>query len=160
MSPAMPLGSARTNDRLVRAPTMPEIVRAAAAYFGIAVSQLRGRSGVATIAHARGIAMHLCREDGKQTYSAVGQFFGRDHTTVLQAWKRVAAGDGSELAAIRHLLAGVTATDGQLRLPTVPLTLCNGCELLRGEIAALRAELIELRLKLSGGLELDANAAF
>ena len=38
---------------------------------------------------ARHIAIHLCRARTGETLSAIGKFFGRDHSTVINAMRRI-----------------------------------------------------------------------
>lgn len=70
--------------------TPVEIMNAVAAYFGITVDDLTGKSRQQAIANARQIAMYLCREMTQLSLPKVGQVFGgKDHTTVMYARDKV-----------------------------------------------------------------------
>ena len=66
------------------------IQEATAAEFGITPEALLARDRTPTIAFARQVAMYLARELTDQGLPALGrEFGGRNHSTVLHAWKRV-----------------------------------------------------------------------
>jgi chromosomal replication initiator protein len=67
-----------------------DIIKAVSEYFAISADDLHGPSRIATIALARQIAMHLCREMTPLSLPKIGQIFGgRDHTTVMYATRKV-----------------------------------------------------------------------
>jgi chromosomal replication initiator protein len=77
-----------------RAPAQPCSVRriqeATAEEFGISPEALLARDRTPTVAFARQVAMYLARELTDHGLPALGrEFGGRNHTTVLHAWKRV-----------------------------------------------------------------------
>jgi chromosomal replication initiator protein len=60
--------------------------------FGLDVEQLQSRSRTRNLVHARQIAMYVCRELTDLSYPQIGrEFGGRDHTTVIHAYDKVAA---------------------------------------------------------------------
>ena len=66
------------------------IQEATAEEFGISPEALLARDRTPTVAFARQVAMYLARELTDQALPALGrEFGGRNHTTVLHAWKRV-----------------------------------------------------------------------
>jgi chromosomal replication initiator protein len=66
------------------------IQEATAEEFGIAREELLARDRTPRVAFARQVAMYLAREMTDQGLPALGrEFGGRNHTTVLHAWKRV-----------------------------------------------------------------------
>ena len=66
------------------------IQEATAEEFGIAPEALLARDRTPTVAFARQVAMYLARELTDNGLPALGrEFGGRNHTTVLHAWKRV-----------------------------------------------------------------------
>ena len=66
------------------------IQEATAEAFGISAEALLARDRTPTVAFARQVAMYLARELTDQGLPALGrEFGGRNHTTVLHAWKRV-----------------------------------------------------------------------
>ena len=81
--------------RLYRAPpaqpcSVRRIQEATAEEFGISPEALLARDRTPTVAFARQVAMYLARELTDQGLPALGrEFGGRNHTTVLHAWKRV-----------------------------------------------------------------------
>jgi chromosomal replication initiator protein len=74
-------------DKLV---SIDNIQKTVSKYFKIRVSDLSSRSRRQTIARPRQIAMHLARELTSHSYPEIGEAFGgRDHTTVINAYKRI-----------------------------------------------------------------------
>jgi chromosomal replication initiator protein len=66
------------------------IQEATAEEFGISADKLLARDRTPKVAFARQVAMYLARELTDQGLPALGrEFGGRNHTTVLHAWKRV-----------------------------------------------------------------------
>ncbi|HWL59650.1 MAG TPA: chromosomal replication initiator protein DnaA [Microbacteriaceae bacterium] len=67
-----------------------DIAGCTADYFKLPVDDLYSASRSQAIAHARQIAMYLCRELTEMTLPQIGKFFGgRDHTTVMYANKKI-----------------------------------------------------------------------
>lgn len=59
--------------------------------YGVDPNEVLGRSRVKSLAAARNVAMFLTRECFDYfSYPEVGRQFGRDHTTVMSACRRVA----------------------------------------------------------------------
>ena len=70
--------------------SVERIQEATAEEFGIAREALLARDRTPNVAFARQVAMYLARELTDQGLPALGrEFGGRNHTTVLHAWKRV-----------------------------------------------------------------------
>jgi len=68
-----------------------EIINTIAAYYQISADEIYGQSRTSGVAHARQIAMYLCREQTNLSLPKIGQLFGgRDHTTVMYACRKVA----------------------------------------------------------------------
>jgi chromosomal replication initiator protein len=65
------------------------IMAATAEYFETTVEELRGPGKTRALAQARQIAMYLCRELTDLSLPKIGQAFGRDHTTVMYAEKKI-----------------------------------------------------------------------
>jgi chromosomal replication initiator protein len=102
-----------------RPPAQPCSIRriqeATAAEFGISPEALVARDRTPTVAFARQVAMYLARELTDQALPALGrEFGGRNHSTVLHAWKRVSQlvdkpGEKREtVVGIRRRLEGET----------------------------------------------------
>jgi chromosomal replication initiator protein len=65
------------------------IMAATAEYFETTVEELRGPGKTRALAQSRQIAMYLCRELTELSLPKIGQAFGRDHTTVMYAEKKI-----------------------------------------------------------------------
>ena len=76
------------DDANIVSPT--DIITATASYFKLSVDDLYGSSRSQQVAQARQIAMYLCRERTSLSLPKIGQLFGgRDHTTVMYAYKKI-----------------------------------------------------------------------
>lgn len=65
---------------------------AVAKHFGLTLGELKGKSRRQVVADARGLAMYVSRQLTGASYAEIGrQFGGRDHTTVLHAFQKIAA---------------------------------------------------------------------
>ena len=72
--------------------TIGEIQAAACEHFGISADELLSPARTSRIAWPRQVAMYLARELSGESLPSIGrQFGGRDHTTVLHAWRRASA---------------------------------------------------------------------
>jgi chromosomal replication initiator protein len=69
--------------------SISEIKAAACEQFGISSEELVSSARTARLAWPRQVAMYLARELTQESLPAIGrEFGGRDHTTVLHAWRR------------------------------------------------------------------------
>jgi chromosomal replication initiator protein len=67
------------------------VTQAVARHFGLAVSELKGKSRLRTVVEARSLAMYLTRRLTGASYAEIGRYFtGRNHTTVLHACRKIA----------------------------------------------------------------------
>ncbi|MDO5032190.1 chromosomal replication initiator protein DnaA [Corynebacterium sp.] len=74
-------------DRQITATTIMEVT---ADFFNIDVDTLRGAGKKRAVAHARQLAMYLCRELTELSLPKIGdQFGGKDHTTVIYADRKI-----------------------------------------------------------------------
>ncbi len=72
--------------------SVADIQAATCARFEISSDELLSTSRVARLAWPRQLAMYLARELSGESLPAIGRHFGgRDHTTVLHAWRRASA---------------------------------------------------------------------
>jgi chromosomal replication initiator protein len=98
-----------------RSMSVRDIQEQTARAFGITVEALVSPSRVGALAWPRQVAMYLARELTDQTLPAIGRAFGgRNHTTVLHAYKRTAeriAGDPEAFETVRRLTESLRATD-------------------------------------------------
>ncbi|OEX92144.1 chromosomal replication initiation protein DnaA [Corynebacterium sp. BCW_4722] len=70
--------------------TADTIKEAAAEYFEVSADQLIGAGKTRQVAHARQIAMYLCRELTELSLPKIGdEFGGKDHTTVMYADRKI-----------------------------------------------------------------------
>lgn len=82
-------------DKLV---SIDNIQKTVAEYFKIRIADLSSKSRKQSIARPRQIAMCLSRELTSHSYPEIGDFFGgRDHTTVINACKRIAELKNSDI---------------------------------------------------------------
>ncbi len=77
------------------------IMAATAEYFDTTVEELRGPGKTRALAQSRQIAMYLCRELTDLSLPKIGQAFGRDHTTVMYAQKKILSGNGPATRSLR-----------------------------------------------------------
>jgi chromosomal replication initiator protein len=94
-----------------RACSIAEIQAAACKHFQLTPSELLSNSRTARIAWPRQVAMYLARELTEDSLPMIGRNFGgRDHTTVLHAWRRTTerlasdAGSRETVDNLRRLL--------------------------------------------------------
>ncbi len=81
------------------------IIAQTASYFGFSIEDLCGPSRTRALVTARQIAMYLCRELTELSLPKIGaQFGGRDHTTVMNADRRIR----KDLAERRNVFHQVT----------------------------------------------------
>ena len=81
------------------------IIAQTASYFNYSIDDLCGPSRTRALVTARQIAMYLCRELTDLSLPKIGQHFGgRDHTTVMNAERRI----GKDLAERRNVFHQVT----------------------------------------------------
>lgn len=73
-----------------RAVTLENIKRTVAAYYNIRLADLNSVRRTRTLARPRQIAMSLAKELTRHSYPEIGTAFGKDHTTVLHACRKVA----------------------------------------------------------------------
>jgi chromosomal replication initiator protein len=72
--------------------SIAEIQTAACNHFGLSTDELLSSARTKRIAWPRQVAMYLSRELTEESLPAIGRHFGgRDHTTVLHAWRRTTA---------------------------------------------------------------------
>jgi chromosomal replication initiator protein len=87
--------------------TLREIQEETCAAFGVSLEELLSSNRRAPVAWPRQVAMYLARELTDQTLPAIGRAFGgRNHTTVLHAYRRTAAriaADPEASEAVRRL---------------------------------------------------------
>jgi chromosomal replication initiator protein len=97
--------------------TITEIQAAACKHFGISSEELLSTARAPRIAWPRQVAMYLARELTAESLPAIGRRFGgRDHTTVLHAWRRTSAriaDDDASREAVDKLWQSLRSTPRQ-----------------------------------------------
>jgi chromosomal replication initiator protein len=85
------------------------IIRLVARYYQLPVTQLNGSSRRHSLVRARGLAIYLIRDLTGISFQQIGKYFaGRDHTTVLHAFRKADAliqCDPDAQMAVSELLA-------------------------------------------------------
>lgn len=66
-------------------------------FYSVPMDSLHSKTRFATEVRARHVAMYLVRERCRMSYPEIGRLFGRDHSTVLYACRKV----DEDLAALR-----------------------------------------------------------
>ncbi|MEH3131054.1 MAG: chromosomal replication initiator protein DnaA [Mycolicibacterium neoaurum] len=79
------------------------IMAATAEYFETSVEELRGPGKTRALAQARQIAMYLCRELTDLSLPRIGEAFGRDHTTVMYAERKIRDGMAERREIFDHV---------------------------------------------------------
>ena len=69
--------------------SIESIQRVVADYFEIRVNDLLSNKRPRNIAQPRMVAMYLCRKLTDFSYPEIGNAFGRNHATIMNAWKQV-----------------------------------------------------------------------
>jgi chromosomal replication initiator protein len=87
------------------------IMAVTAEYFDTTVEELRGPGKTRALAQSRQIAMYLCRELTDLSLPKIGQAFGRDHTTVMYAQRKIL----SEMAEHREVFDHVKELTTRIR---------------------------------------------
>lgn len=97
-------------------PSIGDIKRAACQRFELTPEELLSPSRTARVSWPRQVAMYLARELTGESLPAIGrQFGGRDHTTVLHAYRRTAtriANDAVSREVVDSLRKDLQTTDG------------------------------------------------
>ena len=87
------------------------IMAATAEYFDTTIEELRGPGKTRALAQSRQIAMYLCRELTDLSLPKIGQAFGRDHTTVMYAQRKIL----KEMASRREVFDHVKELTTRIR---------------------------------------------
>ncbi|HJD69786.1 MAG TPA: chromosomal replication initiator protein DnaA, partial [Corynebacterium kroppenstedtii] len=89
--------------------TAPTIMSVTAEYFNLTTADLTGPGKARPIAHARQVAMYLCRELTDLSLPKVGnKFGGRDHTTAMYAERKIRK-EMSEKRSTNEAIQEITA---------------------------------------------------
>ncbi|MBI3961649.1 MAG: chromosomal replication initiator protein DnaA, partial [Deinococcus sp.] len=91
-------------------PSLAQIGQLVAEHYGVRVADLRDKSRTKEVVVPRQVAMYLIRETTGCSLPEIGQYFGRDHTTVLHGIVKIR----SQLAADHELAKAVATLRGLL----------------------------------------------
>ena len=84
------LGTFLNRHRPQRQISLAEVIKKVSGYYDISLDLLRSKTRTKPVAHARQVAMYLCRELTGASLNQIGmRFGGRDHTTVHHAWQKI-----------------------------------------------------------------------
>lgn len=72
--------------------TPPKIIQAIAEFFGIRAEDLLGKAQTRDCVLPRQLAMYLCRIQLKMPFLRIGEFFSKDHSTVMSSVKVIQKG--------------------------------------------------------------------
>lgn len=92
-----------------------KIISAVSSYYNVSETQIRSKVRTLQIAMARQISMYLCRTVLDMSFNDIGKEFGRDHSTVITAVKKVS----DQLKTDRALQASITEINKKLNSKTV-----------------------------------------
>jgi len=94
--------------------TVEDIQRAVCDYFGIRLIQLKSHRRHRSVTHPRMIAMYICRQHLGTSYTELGwKFGGKDHTTIINAVRKISSLVESEDRSIR---ASIEAIERKLNM--------------------------------------------
>jgi chromosomal replication initiator protein len=94
---------AGTGQPTSAAPGVSEIVKRVAAAFGVTEADLLGASRLRGVMRARQVAMYLARERTGLSLPRLGAAFGRDHSTVLHACRKVEDDTANDLTLAKRV---------------------------------------------------------
>lgn len=82
---------------------------------GVPRCEILGKRRYHYIATARAFAMRIARDEGFYSYPDIGRAFGRDHTTVMSACRRVARMVARSEGPFEQYLACARAWDARVQ---------------------------------------------
>jgi chromosomal replication initiator protein len=88
--------------------SVDDVQRAVCEYFNIKLADLKSHRRHRSLAHPRMIAMYLCRQRLRTSYTELGERFGgKDHTTVISAVRKIESRIDSEDAELRQSIEAI-----------------------------------------------------
>jgi len=75
--------------RLKKDTSIEEIAKTAALYFEVSLNDLKSKSRDQKYTHPRHIAMYVAYENFSNTFKEIGNFFNRDHSSVVSAVEKI-----------------------------------------------------------------------
>jgi chromosomal replication initiator protein len=101
-------------EAVIQQPTIERITQQVGELYQVSPKKIRGRDRQPGILLPRHVSMYLARELTKQSLAQIGEFFGRDHSTVRHACQKVTdslANDPELAANIRQLRSAFGSVD-------------------------------------------------
>ena len=86
-----------------RALSSEYIARATARHFGLQTKDIFSPSRKRTIVQARNICLFLIRKHLKLSFHQIGDFLGKDHSSILKAWQKMQAGEKKSAEIFQQL---------------------------------------------------------
>lgn len=96
------------------------VISACATYYGVRVDEIKSPSRLAHHVRARHAAMYLAHLRG-HSYAALGMAFGRDHTSVVAAYRKFCRdhADDEDLAALDAALDAPVPQDYRIEIRAI-----------------------------------------
>jgi chromosomal replication initiator protein len=69
--------------------TVDRILAAVSRKYGITIEDIKAKKRSEGIVKARHVSIYLIRQLSDVSFTSIGEFFGRDHTTIMSAFKKV-----------------------------------------------------------------------
>ncbi len=89
-----------------RKPTFQEVMEAVSRYYSVSIQDMMGASRVREILHPRQVAMLIGKKHLNMSYVRLGEVFGgRDHTTVMNALKKIDSRQHNDPQLLREVRA-------------------------------------------------------
>src|SRR5690606_8687052 len=79
------LGNTQTEMRMRKGVRPMDVLRVTANAYNLKLSQLKGKRRLARIVLPRQVAMYLMRTELGLQFEGIGDYFDRDHTTVMHS---------------------------------------------------------------------------
>ena len=85
--------------------TLDQVIEAVTDYYGVSVKQLKGRGRKRSVSYPRQVAMYLGRTETGSSFPKIGaKLGGRDHTTVMHGYEKIAAKADIDTSLRRDIL--------------------------------------------------------
>lgn len=94
-------------------PRVASIAARVGDFYNVTIDEMKGRSRLQSVAFPRQVAMYMARRHTRCSFEEIGDFFGRDHTTVLYGFNHVAAlvkrdkGTRNDIGYLNRAMAGL-----------------------------------------------------
>jgi chromosomal replication initiator protein len=86
-------------------PSIPQVLDAVTNFYGVTLEELKGPARSRRVVLPRQIAMYLLREEAKLSFPQIGaELGGRDHSTVMHGYEKIATHIAQDGALRREVL--------------------------------------------------------